>query len=420
MGLPANPLRRILAAIDLASFGRLGYGPTMESVTRWAADHTALGSSRMSTIFRYITRQLFFTTIFVTVILCLIFWLAKASTLLDFIINKGLDFGFFLYMSVLILPRLLIIILPIATFATILFAYYRLNADSELVVMRAAGISPFALARPGLTVGLLVSVAMGSLTFYLLPASYRQFKDEEYMIRSKLGAIFLQEGAFNTVAPGITVFVHKRGSDQELRGIMLHDNRNREKPQTWLAERGALVSTKSGPRAVLVNGNRQQVDRQQGKFSMLFFDQTTLDVGGSPGKKDVRWREPRERFLKDLFAPRDTATDSPYYNDLIAEGHNRLVQPLLPLTCAVVTMAILLGGGYNRRGQFLDLGKAVVATVVILVLSLATRSMAAKEPLMLLAMYGNAILPLLMGLYFLLVPQHLPRSRLGGDDIAEA
>ena len=101
----------------------------------------------MSTLFRYMTQQLLVTTVIVTVVLCMIFWLAKASTLLDFILNRGLDFGFFLYMSMLILPRLLIIILPIATFATLLFSYYRLQTDSELVVMRAAGGSPFARHR---------------------------------------------------------------------------------------------------------------------------------------------------------------------------------------------------------------------------------------------------------------------------------
>ena len=102
----------------------------------------------MSTLFRYMTQQLLVTTMVVTVVLCLIFWLAKASTLLDFILNRGLDFGFFLYMSLLILPRLLIIILPIATFATLLFAYYRLQTDSELVVIHAAGGSPCDTAAP--------------------------------------------------------------------------------------------------------------------------------------------------------------------------------------------------------------------------------------------------------------------------------
>lgn len=361
----------------------------------------------MSTLFRYMTKQLLVTTIIVTLVLCMIFWLAKASTLLDFILNRGLDFKFFLYMSMLILPRLLIIILPIATFATLLFAYYRLQNDSELVVMRAAGTSNIALAKPGLVVGGIISITMAVLTVYLLPASYREFKDQEFAIRHEFSSVLLQEGAFNTVAPGITVFVHNRGSDQELQGIMLHDNRDTRKPQTWLAEQGALVSTPNGPRVVLARGNRQQVDRDHGKFSMLLFDQTTLDLAHTQADHSDRWREPRERFLGNLFNPQDTSPNQPHYQELKAEGHHRLVQPILPLTCAAVSLAILLTSTYSRRGQAFDILKAIAIAMVILVTSLGSRSLAGKQPVMVYVMYANALLPLLIALYYLAWPRKL-------------
>ena len=338
--------------------------------------------------------------------------MAKASTLLDFILNRGLEFGFFLYMSMLVLPRLLIIILPIATFATILFGYCRLQMDSEIVVMRAAGATTFFLARPGLVVGAVVSVVMAILTTFLLPASYREFKDQEFSIRNEFGTILLQEGSFNSIVPGITVFVHQRGIDQELRGIMLHDNRDPEKPETWLAERGTLVSTEKGPRALLAKGNRQQVDRSTGKFSMLLFDQTTLDIAHTTTTSKNRWREPRERWLDDLFNPQDTEADEPFYHDLIAEGHSRLIQPILPLTCAATTLAFILTGSHSRRGPLWDILKAVVIAVAILVASLGIRSLAGKQPIMIYAMYANAILPFLIAIYFLLHRGRLRPSRL--------
>ena len=364
----------------------------------------------MTTLFRYITKQLLFTTLLVTAILCMIFWLAKASTLLDFILNRALDIGFFLYMSMLILPRLLIIILPIATFATLLFCYYRLQTDSEIVVMQAAGTSTYALAKPGLVVGGVIAVFMTVLTTFLLPASYREFKDQEFAIRHEFGSVLLQEGSFNTIAPGVTVFVHKRGADEELQGIMLHDNRDPEKPQTWLAERGAMVATDDGPRALLLNGNRQQVDRVRGTFSMLLFEQTTLDIAEATGSDGTRWREPRERFLHELFDPQDTRPNETYYADLIAEGHSRLVQPILPLTCAAVTLAILLTGNYSRRGQVIDICMAVFATVIILVISLGMRSLAGKQPIIIYAMYANALMPLVIALYYIVISRKLRTS----------
>ena len=371
-------------------------------------------------LFRYITKQLLFTTLISTTILCMIFWLAKASTLLDFIINRGLDFSLFLYMSMLILPRLLLILLPIATIATILFAYYRLQTDSELVVMRTAGMSTYSLAKPGLVVGGIISIIMAILTLFLLPTSYREFKDQEFLIRHQFGTVLLQEGSFNTIAPGVTVFVHKRGANQELHGIMLHDNRDPDKPQTWLAESGALVTTNEGPLAVLVNGNRQQVDRIRGTFSMLLFDQTTLDIGGAAVGHTNRWREPRERYLNELFKPTDTRPNEPNYADLIAEGHSRIVQPLLPITCATVVLAVLLTGSYSRRGQAMDILKAIGLTVLILVASLGTRSLAVKQPVMIYIMYGSVILPFLLSFCYILWPRKLKPAWLSQRAIKQS
>jgi len=363
-------------------------------------------------LFRYITKQLLFITLISTTILCMIFWLAKASTMLDFIINRGLNFSLFLYMSMLILPRLLLILLPIATIATILFAYYRLQTDSELVVMRTAGMNTYSLAKPGLVVGGIISIIMTILTLFLLPSSYREFKDQEFLIRHQFGTVLLQEGSFNTIAPGVTVFVQKRGANQELRGIMLHDNRDPDKPQTWLAERGALVTTNEGPRAVLVKGNRQQVDRIRGTFSMLLFDQTTLDIGGAASGHANRWREPRERYLNELFNPTDTRPNEPNYADLIAEGHSRIVQPLLPITCATVVLAVLLTGSYSRRGQAIDILKAIGLTVLILIASLGTRSLAVKQPFMIYLMYASVILPFLLSFCYIVWPRKLKSAWL--------
>ncbi|MEC7205696.1 MAG: LptF/LptG family permease, partial [Pseudomonadota bacterium] len=157
---------------------------------------------------------------------------------------------------------------------------------------------------------------------------------------------------------------------------------------------------------------RQQVDRVRGKFSMLLFDQTTLDVGSATGNNANRWREPRERYLNELFNPTDTRPSEPYYADLIAEGHSRIVQPLLPITCATVALAILLTGSYSRRGQAVDILKAIGLTVLILVASLGTRSLAGKQPIIIYMMYASVVLPFLISFCYLLWPRELKPSWL--------
>src|ERR1700760_1144387 len=102
----------------------------------------------MKRLDRYILRQCFAVMIFVTAALSAAIWLAQSLRLVDLIVNRGLSVEGFLYLAVLILPRFLDIVLPIGVFIAVLFTFNRLIAESELVVMRSAGLSHLALSKP--------------------------------------------------------------------------------------------------------------------------------------------------------------------------------------------------------------------------------------------------------------------------------
>src|ERR671938_1842561 len=97
---------------------------------------------------RYTLHKTLGATLFVTAALTAAIWLAQSLRLIDLIVNRGLSLELFLYLAVLILPRFLDIVLPIGIFIAVLFTYSKLTAESEIVVMRAAGIGPAGLARP--------------------------------------------------------------------------------------------------------------------------------------------------------------------------------------------------------------------------------------------------------------------------------
>src|SRR3546814_18017488 len=89
--------------------------------------------------------------------------------------------------------------------------------------------------------------------------------------------------------------------------------------------RGALVASEAGPRVVMENGNRQQVDRATGRVSLLYFDRYTIELSEFGEAAQSRWREPKERLLLELLQPGDDHRDQRYSPELIAEAHNRLV-----------------------------------------------------------------------------------------------
>jgi lipopolysaccharide export system permease protein len=232
----------------------------------------------MDHLTRYMVKQIAGVTVFATVILCLVIWLTQSLRLVDMIVNRGLPLATFAYMASLLIPRFLTIVLPIAMFSATVYTYKQLITDSELVVMRAAGLSTPMLAKPGFIVASAVTIIVTILNLYLLPLSYREFKDLQHTVRNDLGSILLQEGSFNTLSDGITVFIRERRSNGALKGIFVHDNRDRARPVTMMAESGAIVQSADGPRVILKKGNRQQVDRNGGKLSLLYFDQYIVEL----------------------------------------------------------------------------------------------------------------------------------------------
>jgi lipopolysaccharide export system permease protein len=362
----------------------------------------------MDHLTKYMVKQIAGVTVFATVILCLVIWLTQSLRLVDMIVNRGLPLATFAYMASLLIPRFLTIVLPIAMFSATVYTYKQLITDSELVVMRAAGLSTPMLAKPGFIVASAVTIIVTILNLYLLPLSYREFKDLQHTVRNDLGSILLQEGSFNTLSDGITVFIRERRSNGALKGIFVHDNRDRARPVTMMAESGAIVRSADGPRVILKKGNRQQVDRNGGKLSLLYFDQYIVEI--SAGEFDIngRRRKPRERYLHELLAPRDEINDPHYRKKLAAEGHTRLSSLFLPLTYCVIAMAFMLSGAFDRRGQTKSLYGAVVAITTIVIAHVGSQNMAAHTPFMNLGMYFIALAPLLAALY---VIYFLPRSR---------
>lgn len=332
----------------------------------------------MDGITKYVFRQVGTVMFFITLCLTLAIWLTQSLRFVDLIVNRGLPVIEFLYLSMLLLPRFLVVVVPVALFASVLFTYNRLTMDSELIVCRAVGFSQAALSRPALLLAGASMVVIYVLNLYFLPASYAAFKDLQWAIRNEYSNILLQEGAFNEIAPNIIVYVRHREGDGDLRGIMVHDMRKSEAPVTLMAESGALIRTDQGPRVMLINGNRQVVDRQSKRLSLLYFDRYTVEINAEKAQAENRWREPRERYLYDLFHPDDSPADRRYRLQIIAEGHNRLSSPLLALAFTMVALSALLHGDFNRRGQSMRIVFACLAVVALQATEMSLVSLGAK------------------------------------------
>ena len=339
---------------------------------------------------RYLLLQLVGPFLLVTLSLTAVVWLSQSLRIIDLIVNKGLSLSAFLLMSMLVLPTFLGAILPIAFFCALLFVYNRLTIDSELVSLRAAGVSQWSLAKPALAMATIIVVVSYAIGMYVMPVSHREFKERQFVLRSEHSALLLEEGSFNTLTEGVTVYIRGREGGS-LNGILVHDAREKERPVTMMAERGLLVQTDEGPRFILFNGHRQQVDRDSARLSLLNFERYTMDLGEFAQREGARWREPRERFVDELLDP-DSEGAERMRSKFLSEAHNRIVSPLFAYTFAVIGLAALLLGNVDRRGQWRRILVAIVAAVAFEALALFLVNATAKSSNLIPLMYLNPVL----------------------------
>lgn len=365
----------------------------------------------MTGITRYVLRQLTVGMIFVSAALACVLWLTQSLRFVEMIVTKGISTLTFLGLTMLLMPTFLVVILPISLFAVILFTYNKLNTDRELVVMRSVGLSHWALARPGLVLGAVVTVVGWMLSLWLIPLSVGAFRELQWGIRNDLTSVLLQEGAFNKFGPGLTVYVRARSPEGELLGLLVHDKRNPEKPVTLMAERGSLVTTPTGPRVLMENGNRQQLPHGTGQLSVLYFDSYTVDLATATGGEDNRYRDARERSVGELLRANEQELGASEYRRAKVELHQRLTSPIYGLGFAAVALAVLLTAGFDRRGQLVTILKAVGAMVAMQALALGCNNLATANLAFVPIMYMVAVAPVAGGCWLLVRPPALRRRR---------
>ncbi|HTP78176.1 MAG TPA: LPS export ABC transporter permease LptF [Rhizomicrobium sp.] len=338
---------------------------------------------RLST---YVLGQMIGPTALFAFLLTAVIWLTQSLRLLDLVINRGQSAPTFVYLTLLIIPSLLVIILPIAYFAGTLFSLNKLNSDSELVVMSAAGFSRAQIAVPVLVAALIVMALTYLNGLYLMPAGQRAMKDKVVDIRADIGAALLNEGEFNTPADGLTVFIRELNSDGTIRGVMVHDNRNKLLPVTYLAVRGQLAQTPAGARLIMFDGTVEQSGHSGGQLTVLKFQRDVFDLDQFAGPARATERATSERYLSELFSP-SASLPQKVRNAYIAEGHNRLSQPLYCLAFAMIALAAVLRGRRARGANALRLSFAALAAAAVRIAGYGVQGLAVTTPSLVFLFY---------------------------------
>ena len=300
---------------------------------------------------RYIFRQALSALILILVSLTAVVWVAMALKQLSVMTSEGQGSAIFLELTALVLPDVLTIIAPIALLIAVLHTLNRMNGDSELIVMTAAGATVWRIAQPLMLLALLVAGWLLIANFFVNPWSLRALNEVANKIRTDLIAQVLQPGQFASPEDGLTFHIRERDRDGHLLGLMLSDTRSKTEAMTYLANNGDI--RKRGDKNYLILRDGQIVRRAKGEAaSIIVFDSYVLDLSTISEAGRAEGPKPHARYLQELLYP---DAKEPYYKlnpgSYRAELHQRFVDLLYPFVIVAIVVAFLGQARTTRTGR---------------------------------------------------------------------
>jgi lipopolysaccharide export system permease protein len=304
---------------------------------------------------------------FFALILVSIYWINQAVRLFDRLVGDGQSAMVFVAFTVLTLPDVIRLVLPVAAFAGAVYVTNRLSNESELVVMQATGFSPWRLARPVAVYGLVVAAMMSVLTHILVPASLEEMKQREAELSQNVTSKLLTEGTFLHPSSGITFYIREITPEGALRDVYLSDRSRADRAMTYTATEAFLVNDDGGTRLLMVDGLSQSYFIEGQRLFSTHFKDFTYDISGLLASPGAHRREVRHVGTWELLTQADAVgaeTGAP--PGLIAdELHGRFNQPLMALSAALIGFSALLVGGFSRFGVWKQIVGALVLLVIV-------------------------------------------------------
>jgi lipopolysaccharide export system permease protein len=333
--------------------------------------------------------------------LTLVVWLDTVVRDLDLMTNQGQTALEFLGLMSLAIPQLILIIAPIALVVAAAHTLNRLATDSELIVLNAAGMSPWRLFRSFLAAGGVVAALVLLLSAYISPLCLRELRSIAARVRADFVANIIQPGRFIPLEHGLTFHIRARQKDGILLGVFLDDRRDPKEQSTILAEQGRIVQNDQGTYLFLQTGNIQRHAIDQRDPTIVRFERYAFDLSrlaGSSAAATITYSV-RERYTWDLIHP--DPRDSEVRRDpgqFRAELHDRLIGPTYPFAFMIIAFAYLGAPRTTRQSRSWSLISAVAAVATVRMIGFASMVLGIKYPVALTFQYIAVFAATVLGL----------------------
>ncbi len=332
----------------------------------------------MNFIQRYLFRQLLAPTLLALLALTAVAFLSQSLSALDLIVDQRQDFGVFVRVTLLALPELISLILPVAVFVAAVVSLNRLHTEHEIVVCFAGGMSRWDVIAPAMRLAAGAALVSLMLNLWIAPPASQAMRKTIFHARADLATSLVRPGEFTEPAPGLTVYAQSESPEGALTNLFVHQQRG-EGSTTFTARSGQITKRNGSPVLVMRHGSSQELS-SQGVLNYLAFDEYTLDLSPLLAKADAVRFKTSDRFLHELLFPGPGQDFEPQYlRKMVSEANARIASPLFSLTFMAIALAAVIGGPFSKLGYAGRIGAAAAAAAAVRILGFAFQALAIQN-----------------------------------------
>lgn len=330
---------------------------------------------------RYILSRLLLGFGFFSLVLVGVYWVNRAVVLLDRYLSQGQAGQLVIEVTLLSLPSIILLVIPIAAYVAVIYTTNRLYSDSELVVVQAAGFSAARLARPYFAFGVIVAILMSLLAHAVVPLSMVRFNDIRAKLAEAISSRLLEPGNFQEPTDGVTVYVREVDADGRLDNVLINDRRDPTRQVTYIAQEAFLIQGQSGPQVLMFDGMAQTLNPVTNLLGVTYFEELSIALDDMTSGQSLRLLDHRELPTHILLNPPEEVLFWTQRNEiwLASEAHIRFAQAALVIPAGVLGMACLLSARFTRFGHWRQILLACLLILILKVFENATIDLAKDD-----------------------------------------
>lgn len=333
---------------------------------------------RPSLIDRYIVKEILPPFGLGLLLFTFILLLQQITVLTGVLISRSADLATVLRVFLNLLPSIFSVTIPMAFLLGVLLAFGRLASESEIVALRASGISPATLLRPVMLLALLATAVTFYVMAFALPDANQSYRQIMFSLVVNKARTAIKPRVFaDDLLPGsqMVLYVTDIPSTSGVwSDVFIHDAQNPREPAVILARQGQLVIDEQRRSVVmyLKDGSRYTWNPSDpGQARKLSFGEQVVPLPEDAIFPQISLTKgDREMTIGELLTRtrEEQARGKPEQaRQFRVELHKKFAIPLACVVFGLLGLGLSLGGKKEARSAAFGLSIAVIFIYYVLI-----------------------------------------------------